>query len=84
MRYAVATQFDDKRHFYRGPIAIAATEGGGLHVVPDLHTDSKFAHTFKSRAAAAIFATNLTDLFSALGAGWARTWFVVELPEPRR
>ena len=82
MRYAVATELDDERCFYRGPFTIAATEGGGLNVVTDLHANSAFAYTFASRTAAAIFATNLIDLCAALGPGWVRTWFVVELPEP--
>lgn len=83
MRYAVATNFDDERCFYRGAITITPTDGGGLNFVTDLNADPRAAHLFTSRAAASIFATNLTDLCSALGRGWARTWFVVELPEPR-
>jgi hypothetical protein len=83
MRYAVATNLNDECCFYCGPFIIGATDGGGLHIATDLNADPRAAHQFAHRAAASIFATNLTDLCSALGSGYARTWFVVDLWEPR-
>jgi hypothetical protein len=84
MRHAVATNLDDERCFYRGAITITPTDGGGLNFATDLNANPEAAHLFPNRTAASLFASNLTDLCSAIGSGYTRTWFVVELPEPRR
>jgi hypothetical protein len=83
MRYAVATNLEDERVFYRGPFMVAANAGGGLDVYTDLHADPQFAYTFENRAAAAICTSNLGEFCAGFGPGAVRTWFVVELPEPR-
>lgn len=86
MRYAVASHFDEGAgiaRYARGAITITATPGGGLNIEPNLVERAEDAFTFGNRAAASIFAGNLTDLCGALP-GCERTWFVVELPEPRK
>lgn len=86
MRYAVASHFENatkSRRFFQGAITITATNGGGLNFMAELVEEAERAQRFDSRAAASIFAGNLTDLCAALP-GYKRTWFVIELPESLR
>jgi hypothetical protein len=82
MRYAGVTNLDAERCFYRGAITITPGDDGAVNLVTEPNINPAAAHDFGSRAAASAFAENLSELFG-LFPRHERTWFVVELPEPR-
>jgi hypothetical protein len=79
-RYAVATDTGEERCFFRGSFYANPDE----QFRPVTTTEPLQAFTHAHRAAADAVASGLIDLSRCLPPFDARTWFVCELPEPRK
>jgi hypothetical protein len=81
MRYAVASDFGDQgRLFFLGCFEARPD----LRFVPSTTSEKTTAWRLPHRAAAETLANGPTDLSRCLPPFCARTWFIVELPEPPR